>query len=80
MAMRKKYDDVSTSQIHKAFFTMRDIENVKRVINLEKRFYDEKMKVLDVLIDYTINNKTDTEGINNINKKKEPEEDLDLDL
>ena len=81
MAMRKKYDEVSTSQIHKAFFTMRDIENVKRIINLEKRFYDEKMKVLDVLIDYTINNKTDTEeGINKINKKKEPEEDLDLDL
>ena len=80
MAMRKKYDEVSTSQIHKAFFTMRDIENVKRIINLEKRFYDEKMKVLDVLIDYTINNKTDTEeGINKINKKKEPE-DLDLDL
>ena len=80
MAMRKKYDEVSTSQIHKAFFTMRDIENVKRVINLEKRFYDEKMKVLDVLIDYTINNKTDTEEINKVNKKKEPEEDIDLDL
>ena len=84
MAMRKKYDEVSTSQIHKAFFTMKDIENVKRIINLEKRFYDEKMKVLDVLIDYTINNKTDTEGINDLNKnknkKKEPEDDLDLDL
>ena len=80
MAMRKKYDEVSTSQIHKAFFTMRDIENVKRIINLEKRFYDEKMKVLDVLIDYTINNKTDTEEINKVNKKKEPEEDIDLDL
>jgi len=40
------------------------------------------MKVLDVLIDYTINNKTDTEGINDLNKnkKKEPEDDLDLDL
>ena len=39
VAMRKKYDDVSTSQIHKTFFTQKDIENVKRVINLEKRFY-----------------------------------------
>ena len=78
-AMRKKYDDVSTSQIHKTFFTQKDIENVKRVINLEKRFYDEKMKVLDVLIDYTINNKTDTENINKKEEKKEVE-DIDLDL
>ena len=78
-AMRKKYDDVSTSQIHKIFFTQKDIENVKRVINLEKRFYDEKMKVLDVLIDYTINNKTDTENINKKEEKKEVE-DIDLDL
>ena len=78
-AMRKKYDDVSTSQIHKIFFTQKDIENVKRVINLEKRFYDEKMKVLDVLIDYTINNKTDTENINKKEEKKEIE-DIDLDL
>ena len=76
-AMRKKYDDVSTSQIHKAFFTQRDIDNVKRVINLEKRFYDEKMKVLDVLIDYTINNKTETESKN---KKEKDVEDIDLDL
>ena len=79
VAMRKKYDDVSTSQIHKTFFTQKDIENVKRVINLEKRFYDEKMKVLDVLIDYTINNKTDTENINKKEEKKEIE-DIDLDL
>ena len=76
-AMRKKYDDVSTSQIHKAFFTQRDIDNVKRVINLEKRFYDEKMKVLDVLIDYTINNKTETQSKN---KKEKDVEDIDLDL
>ena len=78
MAMRKKYDEVSTSQIHKAFFTTKDIENVKRVINTEKKFYDEKMKVLDVLIDYTINNKTDAK-IEDTKKKEEPE-DIDLDL
>ena len=69
-AMRKKYDDVSTSQIHKTFFTSRDIENVKRVLNTEKFFYDEKIKVLDVLIDWTIKNQT--EGQDN----KEPNFDL----
>ena len=69
-AMRKKYDDVSTSQIHKTFFTTRDIENVKRVLNTEKFFYDEKIKVLDVLIDWTIKNQT--EGQDN----KEPNFDL----
>jgi hypothetical protein len=78
MAMRKKYDEVSTSQIHKAFFTMRDIENVKRIINLEKRFYDEKMKVLDEMIGYTIQYKTDAKFEDT--KKKEEPEDIDLDL
>ena len=68
-AMRKKYDEVSTSQIHKTFFTNRDIENVKRVINTEKKVYDEKMKVLDTLIEWTIQNQT---------KKEEPEPNFDL--
>ena len=57
-AMRKKYDDVTTSQIHKAFFTNRDIENVKRILNTEKFFYDEKIRILDTLIDWTIKNQT----------------------
>ena len=60
-ALRKKYDEVSTSQIHKTFFTLKDIENIKRVLSTEMRFYDEKMKVLDVLIDYTIKNQTKNE-------------------
>lgn len=72
MAMRKKYDEVSTSQIHKTFFTNKDIENVKRVINTEKRFYDEKMKVLDTLIDWTIKNQTENA------KKEEDEPNFDL--
>ena len=71
MAMRKKYDDVTTSQIHKTFFTNKDIENVKRVLNLEKKIYDEKLKVLDTLIDWTIKNQT--EG-----NKKEDEPNFDL--
>jgi len=58
-AMRKKYDDVTTSQIHKAFFTNRDIENVKRILNTEKFFYDEKIRILDTLIDWTIKNQTE---------------------
>ena len=83
-AMRKKYDDVTTSQIHKTFFTQKDIDNVIRILSTEKRFYDEKMKIIDVLIDYTINNKTNSdEEINNINKNKQDDiddKDLDLDL
>ena len=71
MAMRKNYDDVTTSQIHKTFFTNKDIENVKRVLNLEKKIYDEKLKVLDTLIDWTIKNQT--EG-----NKKEDEPNFDL--
>ena len=71
-AMRKKYDDVTTSQIHKTFFTRNDIENVKRVLNTEKRFYDEKMKILDTLIDWTIKNQTKTD------EKDEKEPNFDL--
>ena len=71
-AMRKKYDDVTTSQIHKTFFTRKDIENVKRVLNTEKRLYDEKMKILDTLIDWTIKNQTKTD------EKDENEPNFDL--
>ena len=78
MAMRKKYDEVSTSQIHKTFFTTKDIENVKRIINTEKNFYDKKMKVLDEIIGYTIQYKTDAK-IEDTKKKEEPE-DIGSDL
>ena len=70
VAMRNKYDEITTTQIHKTFFTLKDIENIKRIISVEKRFYDEKMKVLDVLIDYTINNKTKDDGLDEEIKKK----------
>ena len=70
-ALRKKYDEVTTSKLHKTFFTLKDVENVKRILNTEMRFYDEKMKVIDVLIDYTINNNT---------KKEEDETEPNLDL
>ena len=69
-ALRKKYDEVTTSKLHKTFFTLKDIQNVQRVLNTEMKFYDEKMKVLDVLIDYTINNNT----------KKNEEDDKEPDL
>ena len=75
-ALRKKYDEVSTSKLHKTFFTLKDVENVKRILNTEMRFYDEKMKVIDVLIDYTINNKTKNKEEDEKEKEKEP--DLDL--
>lgn len=71
-ALRKKYDEVTTSQLHKTFFTLKDIENVKRILSTEMRFYDEKMKVIDVLIDYTKNNNT--------KNKSEDENDPNLDL
>ena len=71
-ALRKKYDEVTTSQLHKTFFTLKDIENVKRILSTEKRFYDEKMKVIDVLIDYTKNNNT--------KNKSEDENEPNLDL
>ena len=71
-AMRKKYDEVSTSQIHKTFFTRKDIENVKRVLDTEKKFYDEKMKIIDTLIDWTIKNQTKTD------EKDEKEPNFDL--
>ena len=77
-ALRKKYDEVTTSQIHKAFFTLKDIENVKRILNLEMRFYDEKMKVIDVLIDYTIKNNTKKKDDDKDDDKYEKEPDLDL--
>ena len=77
-ALRKKYDEVTTSQIHKAFFTLKDIENVKRILNLEMRFYDEKMKVIDVLIDYTIKNNTKKKDDDEDDDKYEKEPDLDL--
>ena len=71
-ALRQKYDEVTTSKIHKSFFTLKDIQNVQRVLNTEMKFYDEKMKVIDVLIDYTINNNT--------NKNEEDNKEPDLDL
>ena len=80
-ALRKKYDEVTTSQIHKTFFTLKDIENIKSVLSTEMRFYDEKMKIIDVLIDYTINNKTKNESEFVKNEKDDKEDDEpDLDL
>ena len=73
-ALRKKYDEVSTSKLHKTLFTLKDVENVKRIVLTEMRFYDEKMKVIDVLIDYNINNKTKNKEDNE--KEKEPNLDL----
>jgi hypothetical protein len=70
-ALRKKYDEVTTSKLHKTFFTLKDVDNVKRILNTEMKVYDEKMKVIDVLIDYTKNNKTK-------NKDEDKEENFDL--
>ena len=74
VALRGNYDRVTTSDIHKYFFTMQDIQSIKRIISTEKRFYDDKIKIIDVLINYTIHNNTD-----NKNGIKD-DEDMNLEL
>ena len=43
---REVYNDVSTSDIYKEFVKTKDINNVIRVLNFEKKFIDEKIEVL----------------------------------
>ena len=44
--MREGYDHVTTSDIYKEFVNLKDINNIKRIIYLEKNFLDQKLKVL----------------------------------
>jgi tetratricopeptide (TPR) repeat protein len=68
--MRENYNSVTTSDIHKEFFYLKDIYNVKRVLDLEKQFLDNKLKVLRKLIN-GLSRKTD-------NKKSEERINKDL--
>ena len=49
--MRENYNYITTSDIHKEFVNIKDIYNVKRVLNLEKKFLDNKLNVLREFID-----------------------------
>ena len=49
--VRGTYDHISTKYITEQFINSKDIDNVKRVLYLEKKFLDEKIKFLRNFID-----------------------------
>ena len=48
---REDYNHVTTSHIYQEFYQKRDIDNVKRVLNFEKDFLDDKINVVKKVID-----------------------------
>jgi len=48
---REIYDRTSTSDIHREFVKVKDINNVIRVLTFEKKYMDEKIGVLKRFID-----------------------------
>ena len=44
--VREDYNYITTTDIYKQFVNLKDIYNVKRVLDLEKKFLDEKINVL----------------------------------
>ena len=68
---REVYDETSTSDIHKEFVKVKDINNVIRVLNFEKKFLDEKIKILKKFInklEKELKEKKDKKSKKNINK------------
>ena len=68
---REVYDETSTSDIHKEFVKVKDINNVIRVLNFEKKFLDEKIGVLKKFInklEKELKEKKDKKSKKNINK------------
>jgi hypothetical protein len=49
--VRGTYDHVTSSNIHNEFLNLKDINNVIRVLEFEKKFLDEKINVLRKFID-----------------------------
>ena len=49
--VRGTYDHITTKYISEQFINSKDIDNVKRVLYLEKKFLDEKIKFLRNFID-----------------------------
>ena len=62
--IRSNFDYVTNEDIRNAFFKQKDIDNVKRIIDGEKKFMDKKIKDL----------KTYIKTLVKLNKEKEVEE------
>jgi hypothetical protein len=48
---RKDYEPVTTSDIYKEFVHLKDVNNVRRVLELETRIFDQKIKLMKRLVD-----------------------------
>ncbi len=66
---REAYNDVSSSDVYREFVKAKDINNVIRVLNFEKKFMDEKIEVLKKYIHkLEKNEKREKKYEKNINK------------
>ena len=65
--MRANYNYITTSDIHKEFVNIKDIYNVKRVLDLEKKFLDNKLNILREFIG-KLENKNKKKIENKVNK------------
>ena len=65
--MRENYNHITTSDIHKEFVNLKDIYNVRRVLDLEKKFLDGKLNVLREFIS-KLEKKSKKETENKVNK------------
>jgi hypothetical protein len=65
--MRENYNHITTSDIHKEFVNIKDIYNVRRVLELEKKFLDGKLNVLRDFIG-KLEKKSKKETENKVNK------------
>ena len=65
--MRENYNHITTSDIHKEFVNLKDIYNVRRVLDLEKKFLDGKLNVLREFIG-KLEKKSKKETENKVNK------------
>ena len=48
---RKEYEPLTTSDIYKEFVHLKDVNNVRRVLELETRIFDQKIKLMKRLVD-----------------------------
>ena len=55
--VRDNYAPITTSDIHKQFVNKKDIDNVRRVLDFEKKFLDDKIKELKKVINKMENSK-----------------------
>ena len=55
--VRDSYAPITTSDIHKQFVNIKDIDNVRRVLDFEKKFLDDKIKELKKVINKMENSK-----------------------